>query len=108
EIRALVLDVEAGLADGVEPDHQFSQARRSRHEDDFVVGQPVHLWAARGANNSRSRSGEMLSWPILSALPASSWKAKAMSCSGFMPVLASACKIFASALLSAFMVLDTP
>ena len=43
EVRALMLDVESGLADGVEPDHQFSQARRSRHEDDLVVGQPMHF-----------------------------------------------------------------
>ena len=41
EVRALMLDVEPGLADGVEPDHQFSQARRTRDEDDFVVSQPV-------------------------------------------------------------------
>src|ERR1700690_2215830 len=90
EVRALMLDIELGLADGVESDHQFSQARRSRHEDDFVVGQPVHFRAGCGVNNSRNRSGEMLSWPILSALLASSWKAKAMSWSGLMPVLASA------------------
>jgi hypothetical protein len=38
EVGALVLDVESGLADGVEPDHQFSQARRASHEDDFAVG----------------------------------------------------------------------
>ena len=50
EIRALVLDVKAGLADGVEPDHQFSQARRSRHEDDFVVSQTVHFRAGCGVN----------------------------------------------------------
>src|SRR5437867_1325849 len=108
EIRTLMLNVKAGLADGVEPYHQFSQARRSRHEDDFVVGQPVHFRAGCGVNNSRNRSGEMLSWPILSALPASSWKANAMSCSGFILVLASAWRIFASALASAFIVLDTP
>src|SRR5207249_7440975 len=108
EVCALMLDIESRLADGVEPDHQFSQARRSRHEDDFIVGQPVHFRTACGVNNSRNRSGEILSWPILSALPASSWKANAMSCSGFMLVLASAWRIFASALPSAFIVLDTP
>src|SRR6266851_1395361 len=108
EVCALVLDIEPGLADGVESDHQFSQARRSRHEDDLAVSQPVHFRAGCGVNNSRNRSGEMLSWPILSALLASSWKAKAMSCSGLMPVLASAWRIFVSALPSAFIVLDTP
>src|SRR5580765_8050905 len=103
-----MLDVESCLADGVEPDYQFSQARRSCDEDDIVVGQPIHFRGSGGLNNSRNKSGDMLSWPILSALPASSWKAKAMSCSGFMPVLARACRILASALLSAFIVLDTP
>src|ERR1051326_3448728 len=108
EICPLVLDVEARLADGIEPNHQFSQARRARDEDDFVVGQAVHLRAGCGTNNSRKRSGEVLIWPILSALPASSFNAKAINCSGFMPVLARTLRIFASAALSAFMVLDTP
>ena len=55
EVRALMLDIELGLADGVESDHQFSQARRSRHQDDFVVGQPVHFRAGCGVNNSRKQ-----------------------------------------------------
>jgi len=38
EVGALMLEVKAGLADGVEPDYQFSQARRTRDEDDRVVG----------------------------------------------------------------------
>jgi hypothetical protein len=38
----LMFDVEAGLADGVEPNDQFSQARRPGHEDDFVVSQTIH------------------------------------------------------------------
>ncbi len=38
EVSALMLNVEAGLADGIEPNHQFSQARRSCHQDDFVIG----------------------------------------------------------------------
>jgi hypothetical protein len=33
-----MLDVEARLADGVEPDHQFSQARRASHQNNFVFG----------------------------------------------------------------------
>src|SRR5438128_10185455 len=103
-----MLNIEAGLTDGVEPDHQFCQARRTRDEDDFVVSQPVHFRAGCGVNNSRRRSGEMLSWPILSALLASSWKAKAINCSGFMPVVARAWSIFVSALPNAFMVVDTP
>src|SRR6266536_2436091 len=108
KVRALMLDVKSGLADGVESDHQFSQARWSCHEDDFVVGQPIHFRTDCGVSSSRSKSGEMLSCPIFSALPASSWKAKAMSCSGFMLVLASAWRIFASTPLSAFIALETP
>ncbi len=48
----------------------------------------------------------MLSWPILSALLASSWKAKAINCSGFMPVVARAWSIFVSALPNAFIVVE--
>lgn len=43
EVRALMLNVKAGLADGVEPNHQFSQARRARHEDDLVVRKAIHF-----------------------------------------------------------------
>ena len=39
EVGALVLDVELGLADRVEPNHQFSQARRACHQDDFIFRQ---------------------------------------------------------------------
>src|SRR5690349_14237259 len=93
KVRALVLDVEVSLADGVKTNHQFSQACRARDEDDFIVREPIHFLAGCGASNSRNRSGEMLSCPILSAFPASSWNANAINCSGFMLVLASAWRI---------------
>src|SRR6185503_8833513 len=108
KILPLMFDVETRLADGVKPDDQLRQARGTRHEHDLFVGKPLHFRAGCAVSNSRRRSGEMLSWPILSAFMASSWKAKAISCSGFMPVLARACRIFASAVLRAFMVLATP
>jgi hypothetical protein len=37
EIGTLVLHVEAGLADSIEPDYQFSQARGPSHKDELVV-----------------------------------------------------------------------
>ena len=49
-------------------------------------GTVVPSWA----RSSRNRSGERLSWPILSARSASSRNATAMSWSGFIPMLASA------------------
>jgi hypothetical protein len=36
EVGALMLDVEARLTDGVEPNHEFSKTRRAGHQDDFV------------------------------------------------------------------------
>lgn len=60
------------------------------------------------SSNSRRRSGEMLSCPILSARPAISWKATAISCSGFMPVLTNACSTFGSTVPSACIVVEMP
>src|SRR4030095_12912058 len=88
---------------------QIGESGGPHDEEDFVFCQAIHSpLSPLACSSSRRSSGEMLSWPILSALPAISWKATAMSCSGFMPLLASACRMRGSASPSARMVTETP
>ena len=59
EVRALVLDIKAGLFNGVETGDEVIETSRPFHENDFIFGQTFHFRAPLVSNNSRSRSGEM-------------------------------------------------
>src|ERR1044072_5596465 len=104
-----MLHVELRLLHRIEARDEVVQARRPHDEDDLSVGRHGHGEAAPFASMiSRSRSGDTLSWPIFAALSARSRKARASSCPGCIPTLASACRTLASLAAKDFIMASMP
>src|SRR6185312_3430330 len=93
EVRSQVLNIEPRLGLRVETGDELVQTGMADDQDDLVFGQAVHRPYLSRESNSRSRSGDMLSWPIFPAFSARSWKARAIIWPGSMPALVSAWRI---------------